>query len=108
MTRPVCRARRIWPTLGLRLAGHTGVVLSLAITPNGQILASGGQDQTVRLWEVPNGRELARWQAHAGGVTALAFDPHGETLASAGADGTLRLWNIPFIRSELAALDLAW
>jgi len=83
-------------------------VLALAITTYGQLLASGGQDGTIRFWEATSGRELARWEAHSSTVNVLAFTPDGQTLASVGADRALRLWNFSFIRRELSALGLDW
>ena len=87
---------------------HHGSVLSLAISPDGRLLASGSNDRSIRLWEVSSGRELARWQSHESSVTALAFGSDGMLLISGGADGTLKLWNLPLIRKELAALGLDW
>lgn len=91
-----------------RLANQSGSVLSLAVSPDGKLLATGGADRTIHLWEVPTGRELAQWEAHDSGVTALAFPPDGKTLVSGGGVGALKLWNLPLIRNELAALGLDW
>jgi eukaryotic-like serine/threonine-protein kinase len=88
--------------------GHEGKVLSLAVTLDGALLASGGEDRTIRLWKVSTGRALACWEAHDARVTALAFSPDGKTLVSGAANGTLKVWGLPYIRKELAALGLDW
>ena len=70
-------------------------MLSLAVSPDGKLLATGGVDRTIHLWEILTGRELARWEAHDSGVTALAFRPDGKTLVSGGGDGALKLRAFP-------------
>jgi WD40 repeat protein len=87
---------------------HPGGVLGLAVSDNGRILASGGEDRAIRLWEVPSGRQLAQWDAHPASVTALAFKPGGMVLLSGAADGSLKLWDLPLIHRELLALGLDW
>src|SRR5512138_3703500 len=57
------------------LAGHAGGILALAFAPGGRLLASGGEDQTIRLWNVGTGREAAVLRGHTGPVRALGFSP---------------------------------
>ncbi len=81
---------------------------AFALSPTGALVAVGGEDRMIHLWDAASGRELARWQGHDGGVTALLFSRDGQTLYSGGQEGILKLWNLPFIRDELRALKLDW
>jgi len=58
------------------------------------IMASGGLDNTVRLWEADSGRELRRLEGHGGRVRSVAFSPDGRLLASGSDDTTVRLWEV--------------
>ena len=98
---------RPYPQTGRKLGaweGHTGKVSAAAISSDGQFLASGGVDRTIRLLRVATGREVVRWEAHEDWVTALAFSPDNQYLISGSADGVLRLWNVSRIRDELIGL----
>src|SRR5690348_7653787 len=70
----------------LRLA-HPGGVTALAFAPDARLLATGGTDRTVRLWDVASGREVRRLTGHKDAVCAVAFLAGGKTLVSGSTDG---------------------
>jgi WD40 repeat protein len=76
-----------------RLFRQSGQSLAVAISPDGNILAAAA-DRSVRLWDVPRGRELALLEGHKGLVSALAFSPDGRTLATGGRDQQVRFWSV--------------
>ena len=69
-------------------------VLSVAFSPDGTRLASGADDNTVRLWDVATGKETARLEGHGDWVRSVAFSPDGTRLASGADDNTVRLWDV--------------
>ncbi|MBN3951535.1 MAG: caspase family protein, partial [Nostoc sp. NMS7] len=74
--------------------GHEGVVISVAISVDGQTIVSGGKDGTVRLWNL-QGQPLAEsFRGHKGMVYSVAISADGQTIVSGGKDGTVRLWNL--------------
>jgi len=67
-------------------------VKSVAFSPDGQNLASGSDDTTVRLWRVSDGALLRILVGHTNWVSSVVFSPDGQTLASGSWDKTVRLW----------------
>ena len=74
-----------------------GAVSSLAISPDGKLLASGGSDRAVRLWSLPEGKLLKSLVGQAGAVYALAISPDGKLLATGGVGvgNAIKLWSLP-------------
>ena len=69
-----------------------GRVSSVSWTADGETLATGGYDGSVKLWN-RNGEPLKSLDAHQGGVLSVSWTADGETLATGGYDGSVKLWN---------------
>jgi WD40 repeat protein len=76
------------------LRGHSRRAWTIAFSPDGQLLASGSDDQTIRLWNAHSGTCLVVLQGHTGGVTSVRFSPNGQILASGSEDSSIRLWSV--------------
>ena len=76
------------------LAGHTGLVLSVAFDAEGRTLASGSDEGNLALWEASSGALIRRIEAHSGKAWSVAFEPRGRAVASAGSDATVKLWDV--------------
>ena len=85
-----------------RLLGHEGYVTDVSFSPDGNTIASSGQDGTIKLWNL-KGQELATFNGDQGRLGSVSFSPDGNTIASSGQDGTIKLWNLK--GQELASLD---
>jgi WD40 repeat protein len=80
------------PLLG---SGHSAPVHSVAFSPDGKALATGGEDRRIRIWPVAERQRLTSTlllTGHTAAVTGLSFSPDGRTLASGSDDKTVRLW----------------
>ncbi|WP_242063163.1 hypothetical protein [Nostoc sp. FACHB-892] len=76
------------------LLGHAWAVLTVAFSPNGKILATGSDDNTIKLWEVNTGQLISTLVGHSWSVVAVAFTADGKTLLSASWDKTVKLWRV--------------
>lgn len=81
---------RIPANVILRDAHNNGYVL--AFDDCSETLASGGSEGRLRLWHLPDGKELAGWKAHTDSVQGIQFLNHDRELLSAAYDGTLARW----------------
>jgi len=79
------------PAPALKFEGHTAPIVSLAISPDGSMLASASWDRTIRLWPLSGGTPRVL-EGHSQNVNGVAFSADGKHLVSAGYDATVRIW----------------
>ncbi|HEY1189538.1 MAG TPA: WD40 repeat domain-containing protein [Gemmata sp.] len=85
--------------------GHSGPVTGLALTTDGKLLATSGDDRTVRVWDVASGKQLRSFQGHMTKVTAVAVRGDSRQVASASDDGAVRVWDLNTVDEHKALTD---
>jgi WD40 repeat protein len=65
----------------------------MAISPDSQRIATGGYDQTVKLWDAAGGQQLITLRGHPALVLSIAFSPDGRWIASSDDKGLVKLWD---------------
>ncbi|UZJ52882.1 hypothetical protein CBS101457_002202 [Exobasidium rhododendri] len=78
----------------LKQQGHFHDMNTLSYSPDGQIVATGGDDGKVKLWNVSSGFCIATLSEHTAPITAIEFAKKGKILFSASMDGTVRAWDL--------------
>ena len=78
----------------LAIRTHYDSIYTLAFSPDGKTIASGGgwHDNVLRMWDVYTGEHKNALRGHTGSVTAITFSPDGETVATMSQDDTIRVW----------------
>jgi len=71
---------------------HTGMITSLAFSPDGQTIATASMDHSVRLWDFARRQPVATLQGHLNEVMAVAFAPDSRSLASGARGGSVKIW----------------
>jgi WD40 repeat protein len=89
---------RVWDTRRKKafapLTPHVGNMNSAAVSPRENIVAGGGSDGTVTLWDMTTGRVKKELRGPANFIISVAFSPDGKTLAAGGQNETVRLWDV--------------
>jgi len=91
--KPVSQQQKINQVI-FTLSGHSESVQAIAISPNGETLASGSYDKTVKLWNLKTGKLIKTLSGHKEAVTSVAITPDGQILASGSNDSTVKIWNL--------------
>jgi len=71
--------------------GHTDIVTTLAWSPDGNNIATGSADGTVRLWHVATGKQTYVYRGHQASVNSLGWSPDGQRIASGASDKTVQI-----------------
>lgn len=77
-----------------KFPGHKGIVKAVSFHPIFALLASAGEDGSIKLWDFESGSYQGSLKGHTGAVNDVAFDPNGSLLASASSDFTVKIWDI--------------
>ncbi len=77
-----------------KLTGHKDWVTSVAFSPKGDLIVSGSDDRTLRLWDLAGNPVGQPFAGHTKGITLVSFSPKGDLIVSGSDDRTLRLWNL--------------
>jgi WD40 repeat protein len=79
----------------LTMSGHGNNINSLAFSPDGQMIASGSDDKTIKLWRISDGSEIQTFSGHGNlWVYSVVFSPDGQMIASGSDDKKIKLWRV--------------
>ncbi|KAJ5987971.1 hypothetical protein N7481_003181 [Penicillium waksmanii] len=76
------------------LKAHLRGVSTVQFSPDCSMIASGGSDAVIKVWETLTGKLIYTFEGHLAGISTLAWSPDGEWIASGSDDKTIRFWNV--------------
>ncbi len=76
------------------IQAHDKKVVSVAVSPDRRLAATGAWDRRVKVWNIETGAEVNRFEGHRNSVNAALFEPNGQYLISAGYDGAVWRWPV--------------
>jgi WD40 repeat protein len=80
--------------------GHSRVT-AIAYSPDGDLLASAGEERSIIVWDADSGKILLTIRGYREGVDGLAFSPDGKRLATAGRGESIELWDVDGLRAKI-------
>jgi len=84
-----------WPAIPHVLTWHSGAVLSVSFSPDGERVVSGSEDKTIRIWDIETGDMVSGpFRGHNDGVLSVSFSPDGKRVVSGSRDKTIRIWDV--------------
>ncbi|OAP55758.1 hypothetical protein AYL99_09910 [Fonsecaea erecta] len=83
-----------WSACLQTLEGHSASVSSVVFSPDGSRIASGSDDETVRVWDIQTGVCQYTLEGHSDWVWIVVFSPDGSRIASGSDDKTVRVWDV--------------
>ncbi|KAJ5160812.1 WD repeat protein [Penicillium canariense] len=76
------------------LRGHLRSVSAVQFSPDCSMIASGGADAAIKVWDTLTGQLIYTFEGHLAGISTLAWSPDGQWIASGSDDKTIRFWNV--------------